>query len=192
MNQEMVVEQFYNQHLKDEISSRLTEKESNLALKLVKAISYTMWNNKNMSKEVLEEFLYGYNKDNLINMIKNAIKIVKEYDIFDKPIFTRDFTDVPKHFIFYNQEIEHYDNGDKLKTIFKNEKVFSTKDVKIGVQVGTVNKDGAVDLWHYEESTFDEKGCYVMLSFKETVNLETNTKSENIFLDYYLGNIDFN
>ena len=191
MNQEIVVEQFYNEHLRDKISTTLTQKENNLALKLIKAISYTVWCDNNISKEALEEFLHGYNKDNLIKMLKNAINVVNEYSI-EKPIFTRDFTDVPKHFIFYNQEIEHYDNGDKLKTFFENVKIFSSRDVKIGLHVGTVNKEGAVDLFHYEESKMDEEGCYVMLSFKKTLNLTKNTETEHVFLDYYLGNNEFN
>lgn len=189
MSQEMVVENFYNVNIKDKIDLELTEKENELALKVFKSISYTIWCDNMMSKEVLEEFLYGYNRDNLLKMLTNLINTVRELNI-DKPIFMRDFSDIPKHFIFYNQEIEHREGDNKLKTIFRNIEIFSTKDVTIGAQVGTINEQGAVELSHFEESIYDEEGCYIMLSFKETTNMETNTSVENIFLDYYLGNND--
>lgn len=190
MNQEMIVENFYNTNIRDDIDLDLTKKENELALKVFKSISYTIWCDNTISKECLEEFLYGYNKDNVVKMLTNLIKIIRDFNI-DKPIFMRDFTDIPKHFIFYNQEIEHKEGNNKLKTIFKNIEVFSTKDVVIGTQIGSINEQGCIDLSHFKESTYDEDGCYLMLSFKETRNTETNTIVENIFLDYYLGNNDF-
>lgn len=191
MNQELIVENFYNDYLKKEIDLNLSSEENALALKAIKSISYTIWCDNMITKEVLEEFLYSYNKENLITMLTNLIKIVRQEKL-SKHILPRDFTSLSKNFFFYNQEIDHFGDDCELKTCFKNINVFSSGDFKIGTQKGSIDKDGVVDLYLNEESTYDEEKCYVMLSIKETFNLTNNSKTKHIFLDYYLGNNDFN
>lgn len=190
MELEKIAESFYDESIKKNMPLDYSNKEHIFACRVFKSISYSIWSDKIMTVEQKKEYLDEYNIENLINMLTELIKAVREYNI-NQPIIPRDLTSVPSHWIFYNQKIKHTNQNDEMLTIFNTIKIFSSGELKIGIQEGTKKENGDSILEFYEESFYEQDKCYVLLSFKETTNLSTNQKDQHIFLDYYLGNESF-
>lgn len=190
MRLDYIAENFYNTSIKKYMPKCYSSNEHDFASRIFKSVSYTIWSDNMMSLEQKLEYLNGYNKSNIIEMLIEVIEVIKTYNI-KKAIMPRDLTSVPSDWIFYNQKIKHLNNGREMLTLFKTIKVFSSGKLKVGFQSGIKNEIGESILEDYDKSVFDKDKCYVMLSFKETTDLSTNKTEEHIFLDYYLGNDSF-
>lgn len=190
MELEKIAEQFYYENIKKNININFSFKEDIFACRVFKALSYSIWSDTIMDEEQKKDYLNDYNLNNLAQMLTELIKALREFKV-DIPVFPRDLTSVPSHWIFYNQKIRHKDEDDEMLTVFKTVKIFASGDIKIGVQEGQKKEDGDFLLELYEESSYEDDKCYVLLSFKETINLSNNKTDKHIFLDYYLGNENF-
>lgn len=190
MELEKIAESFYDETIKKNMPLDYSIEEHVFARRVFKAISYSIWSDKIMTLEQKKEYLDGYNIKNLTSMLIELIKVVREHNI-NQPIIPRDLTSVPSHWIFYNQKIKHKNQDNEMLTIFKTIRIFSSGELKIGIQEGIKKENGDSILEFYEESLYEQDKCYVLLSFKETINLSTNQKDKHIFLDYYLGNESF-
>lgn len=190
MELEKIAEKFYYEDIKNNINVDFSSEEDAFACKVFKALSYSIWSDNIMSDEQKKEYLDDYNLKNLVKMLTELIKTLREFKV-DRPIFPRDLTSVPSHWIFYNQKIKHKNQDNEMLTIFKTVKIFASGNIKIGVQEGRKEENGDCLLELYEESVYEEDKCYVLLSFKETTNLSNNKTDTHIFLDYYLGNEKF-
>ena len=190
MELERIAESFYNDSIKKNMTSEYSLEEHMFMCRVFKSISYSVWSDKIMTLEQKKEYFDGYNMENLISMLTGLTAKIREYNI-NQAIIPRDLTSVPSHWIFYNQEIKHMNQDDEMLTIFKTIEVFSGGKLNIGTQKGIKKENGDSVLEFYEESTYEDDRCYVLLSFKETTNLITNQIEKHVFLDYYLGNISF-
>lgn len=188
---EKMIENFYKDRIKKIMPLEYSSKEHDFASRIFKSISVTIWENKNMTNEEKLEYLKEYNLLNLKEMLIETVETIKSYKI-DKPILLRDLTSLPTDWLFYNQKIHSKKDNSNVVSTFKTIKIFSTGKLKLGFQNGTIRENGDAILNSSDKAMFEEDKCYVMLSFKESKNLESNEHKENIFLDYYLGNINFN
>lgn len=183
-----IVQDYYRKEIIKLFPAKLNESENKLGFKIFKSMSYSIWSDSVMDDNLKREYLDDYNKSNLIKIILNTIKFIKDNNI-DNTIIMRDLTSVPTDWLFYNQKIKHKnDVNDDMITIFKTNDMLSTGDLKIGTQEGVLTENGEIEFSKFEKAVIDDEKCYAMLSLKETKNLSTNEITKNVFFDYYLGN----
>lgn len=181
---------FYEQNIRKLMPLEYTNKDHEICIKIFKSITHNIWSDKIMNDEQKLEYFDEYNKDNIREMLMDSVQCLKTLNTTES-ISMRDLTLLPTSWLFYNQEIKVNDGVNDIVKTFETSKIFSTGKLEIGFQNGRIKECGEVEIDSMKNPIFEEDKCYVMLSFVKSNNLTTNEKKEDIFIDYFLGNISF-